>query len=267
MNKHIPFNNKHYLQTHGIAMGTKMAVAFSIIFMAKIETNLLKNSHIKPLIWKRFIDDIFTVWTISEAEINNFVDYANSCHPTIKFTSEISHDKVVFLDTEIYKGNRFNERGILDIRTHFKPTETFQYTHFSSCHPFSVKKLFIKGEALRLLRTNSNKESFTTYKKDFKNRLLKRGYPSKVTTKILKSVKFEERDKALTQSKCKKNTKVLPFVTTFNPCIQNLKGILTQYWHLISSNNNLKRIFPDQPIVSYKKDKSLKDFLVRAKIP
>ena len=34
-----------------------------------------------------------------------------------------------------------------------KPTETFQYTHFSSCHPPSVKKGFVKGEALCLLRT------------------------------------------------------------------------------------------------------------------
>jgi len=43
---------------------------------------------------------------------------------------------------------------------HFKPTETFQYTLFSSCHPPGVKRGFIKGEALRLLRTNSSKTLF-----------------------------------------------------------------------------------------------------------
>ena len=48
---------------------------------------------------------------------------------------------------------------ILDSQTHFKPTETFQYTHFSSCHPFITEKGFIKGEALCLL-TNSIKENF-----------------------------------------------------------------------------------------------------------
>ena len=31
------FNEKHFVQTHGIAMGTKMAVAFSVIFMADLE--------------------------------------------------------------------------------------------------------------------------------------------------------------------------------------------------------------------------------------
>ena len=33
------FNGRHLLQTHGTAMGTKTAVSFANIFMAKIETN------------------------------------------------------------------------------------------------------------------------------------------------------------------------------------------------------------------------------------
>ena len=39
-------------------------------------------------------------------------------------------------------------------------TETFQYTNYNSCHPAGVKKGFVKGEALRLLRTNSSKVLF-----------------------------------------------------------------------------------------------------------
>ena len=35
------FNGRHYLQTHGTAMGTKTAVSFANIFMAKIETEIL----------------------------------------------------------------------------------------------------------------------------------------------------------------------------------------------------------------------------------
>lgn len=55
------FTGKHYLQTHGTAMGTKMAVAFANIFIAKVQTGILKQSAIKPLVWKRFIDDIFSI--------------------------------------------------------------------------------------------------------------------------------------------------------------------------------------------------------------
>lgn len=58
------FNGRHndYLQTHGTAMGTKMAVAFANVFMAKIEKGIIGKSKIKPLVWKRYIDDVFRVW-------------------------------------------------------------------------------------------------------------------------------------------------------------------------------------------------------------
>ena len=55
---------------------------------------------------------------------------------------------------------RFIEKSILDIKTHYKPTETFQHTHFTSCHPLGVKRVSIKGKATRLLRTNSSKATF-----------------------------------------------------------------------------------------------------------
>ena len=53
------FNGKDYLQIHGTATGTKMALAFANIFMAKIEQAILRQNTKKPLAWKRFIDDIF----------------------------------------------------------------------------------------------------------------------------------------------------------------------------------------------------------------
>ena len=80
----------------------------------------------------------------------------------------MSYTEATFLDTTIYKGNCFKQQGILDVQTHFKPTENFQKTHFKSSHPApSVKKGFIKGEALRLLRTCSSKEQFESNITDF----------------------------------------------------------------------------------------------------
>ena len=42
-------------------MGTKMAVVFANIFIAKIEKELLRQSRIKPVFLKRFIDDVISV--------------------------------------------------------------------------------------------------------------------------------------------------------------------------------------------------------------
>ena len=106
-------------------------------FMADIDKQPLITHPYKPLVWKRFVDDIFSLLDISTKEVYNFVDFANTFHPTnIKFTCEIkSSECTVFLDTEVFKGPRLSTHKILGLQTHLKPTETFQYTHFSSCHP------------------------------------------------------------------------------------------------------------------------------------
>ena len=62
----------------------------------------------------------------------------------------------------------------------------------------------------------------------------------------------------------------MPFVTTYHPGVKNLKQILMQKWSLIQNQRKnqplLKTIYTSPPIVSYKKGKSLKDVLVRAKL-
>ena len=93
-------------------------------------------------------------------KIQLFIKEANKHHATIKFTAEISEKEINFLVTTIFKGERFHNYHTLDIRTHYKSTETFQYTYFTSCHAPGVAKGFIKGEALILLRTNSSEHTF-----------------------------------------------------------------------------------------------------------
>ena len=99
-------------------MGMKMAVAFCNIFMNKVKTDILSQSLFKLLVWKRYIDDIFSHWTTNRDRIENLIEQAK--HPPIKFTADISDKETTFLDTYIYKGERFKRDAILDVRTHFK---------------------------------------------------------------------------------------------------------------------------------------------------
>ena len=174
----------------------------------------------------------------------------------------MSSEKIVFL---VFKGPRFADSKTLDVQTHCKPTETFQCTHFSSSHPLSVKKSFI-GEALCLLRTNSINEIFELRKLECLTRLLERGYPRELAENILAEVKFSSRNEAL-QNKTKTCENALPFITTFNSATPNLKTVLMKHWHLITESNRLGQIYSEPPIVAYRKDKSLKYPLVRAKVP
>ena len=153
---------------------------------------------------------------------------------------------------------------MLDVRTHYQATETLQYTHFSLCHPPGVKRGFI-GEALRLLRTSSTKETFEEKIKYFEPRLIERGYPKNLVQRTLSEVIFGNRKQAL-QQKPRTNKRILPFVTQYHPSVTNLKQILMENWHLIERQPLLREIYKEPPLISYKRGRSLKDILVRAKL-
>ena len=73
------------------------------------------------------------------------------------------------------------------------------------------------------------------------------------------------------QNKPKTSKKIIPFVTIFNPATPNLKKkkkkMLLKHWRfIIAGHRKLTRIFPNPPMVAYWKDRSLEDYLVRARI-
>ena len=109
----LQFNAENYLQTHGTAMGTKIVVSFANIFMAKIETKLIQQSTTEPTEWRRYIDNnIFSLWDSDKKDSDHFIEQANKFHPTIKFTAEISENKVTFLDTVLFKGEKFKNESL-----------------------------------------------------------------------------------------------------------------------------------------------------------
>ena len=138
--------------------------------------------------------------------------------------------------------------------------------HLYSCHPPGVTKGFIKGEALRLLRTNSSEITFEENMRDFSTRLKNRDYAAATVEKHLSEVIFADWKKALEQRNKNARKKILPFVTQYHPALPNLKNILMGKWHLIQNQPYLKNIVKEPPLISYHKRKSLKDTLVRAKL-
>ena len=112
--------------------------------------------------------------------------------------------------------------------------ETFQYTHFDSCHPPGVRKGFTKGGAPRLLRTKSSKVKFDEHIALFKQRLQQRGYPDNLLNMTLSQVNFSQRMSAL-QNKQKTRKIILPFVTEYRPSMPDLKHILINKWRLIQN--------------------------------
>ena len=85
-------------------MGRAMAHNHQFIHV-QVYSRALNGYHRKPLVWEKFIDCIFTIWTRGEELEAEFIEYLNSIHESIKFTHGYSKTSVDLLDATI----KFNQ--------------------------------------------------------------------------------------------------------------------------------------------------------------
>ena len=175
--------------------------------MTYIETTTLSKTVFRTTVWKCYIHDIFSLWDMSKPDIEAFIEQGNLHHPAIEFTAETFDTETAFLDTVVYKGTRFKEKSILDVKTHFKQTETFLNTNFTSRHPPNVKKGFAKGEALRILRKNSSKTTFEENNSNNKKTLDGRRLPTIFDRKPTIRNKIHKRESKLLKQNNKEQKK------------------------------------------------------------
>ena len=75
-------NLRYFKQLQETAIGTKFAPTYAILFMGYLEDKILNSFVEKPLVWWRYIDDIFMIWQHGEEKPKEFLKILNSCHPT-----------------------------------------------------------------------------------------------------------------------------------------------------------------------------------------
>ena len=73
-NNVFKFDNMIFTQTCGVAMGTRLAPALATIYLGDLEEAYMETKTKQPLLWVRYIDDIFTIWTYSIEEFYDFLE-------------------------------------------------------------------------------------------------------------------------------------------------------------------------------------------------
>ena len=231
------FNNKHYLQKHGTAMGSKMAPSFANLSLAKFEHDSLTNAPYLPHTWLRFLDDIFVIWTEGSDKLKVFVDYLNNLHPTIKFTCSHSLTNIPFLDVMVSLKD-----GLIQTDLYTKPTDKHQYLLISSCHPTHTKRSFPYSLALRLRRICSDNDTYKQRCKELMDYLVTRGYELNFLKTQIRRASDISRNAAL-KPKPKQQTDTVPFVITYNPALPNITRIIHKHSDVLYSSGRCKNVF------------------------
>ena len=254
------FNKENYIQLNGTAMGTKMGPGYACLFMGKFELDFLGDLSFSPIFWKRFIDDIFLIWTHGEEKFNLFLEKINSVHPNIKFESTKSNS-IPFLDVLV----KF-ENGKIETDLYTKPTDSHNYLDWNSCHPKSTKIGIPFSQALRIRRICSKDSNFNFRLSQLESYLHFKKYPSRIIKEAFEKVKKVKREEALLYKK-RETTSRITFPIEYHPNIQNLvPTVHEKFEKILLQEPSNKNIYPEPPMIAFKRPPNLKDMITRASI-
>ena len=280
------FNSELYRQLIGTAMGIHPAPSYANIFMSKIDDEIRnladkhnRNGQFHLRFLKRFLDDLFLVFTGSTEKLHKFVNELNTIHQNIKFTmshttvksveqnkktqcSCESKSSIPFLDTScsIKEG-----KIILDL--YKKPTDRNQYLMTSSCHPATCVENIPYSLALRITRICTEKYTREKRYNELKELLLNRDYKSSLIDAAIDKARKIPRLEAIKYKPPQPTNRRPVFVVPYDPRLPPLNEITKKHWRSMKKQDPyLSEVFPEPPLIAYKRQKNIKDYMIRAKV-
>ena len=168
--------------------------------------------------------------------------------------------------------NRLNtifRNGKIKTDLYRKPSDRNQYLLTSSCHPSHVAENIPFSQCLRILRICSEESDREKRFQELKELFKDRKYPENIINAAINKARTIPRLEALKLKKPPQATNRRPvFVVQYDPRLPNISEIIhKQYKVMIHHNQHMKNVFPEPPLVANKKNKNIKDYLVRAKLP
>jgi len=211
---HFLFNDEYYDQVDGVSMGSPLAPVLANVFMAYHEQKWINTfTGEKPLFYRRYVDDIFSLFT-SQNDAKNFFNFINNQHINIKFTMETEiNDKLSFLDITLDKSGETLKTSIFR-----KQTFTGLLTSFNSFTCFSYKRGLIKCLIDRIYKINNTWLGFHHDIDNVKKLLEKNTYPMHLIDKTLKNYLDTKYTSENNQQVSSKNVRYykLPFIGKFS---------------------------------------------------
>ena len=275
------FEDQLYSQEVGAPMGGPAVPDYANIFMAKkidkgIREILTRNQALK--LFKRFLDDIFIIFCGSTRDLHSLFKEINAINSSIQLT--MSHtsvpgedplekcecetkESIPFLDTLCSLKD-----GKVETTLYRKDTDRNQYLLPSSCHPRQTTRSIPYSLATRIVRICSNTQDREKELEKLKKLLSERDYNSDTINRAIERAKAVPRLQLL-KPKTKQQTNERPvFAVRYDPRLPSIPASQAKHWRsMVNRDQHLKEVFPVPPLTGYKRQRNLRDMLVRAKVP
>ena len=152
--------------------------------------------------------------------------------------------------------------GALETDLFCKPSDSKAYLHYDSDHPHHTKKAIPYGLGMRLRRICTQDKDYRRHRAVLHDRLTERGYPDNLVEKELKKA---DSMKAGQSRRRQNKTDRVPLVLTYSSFLPDVRKILQQKRKILHGSDNLKKLFPQNSLLAYRRGRNLRDDLVHRK--
>ena len=244
-------------------MGSKCSPSFAITYLDKFEREHVYTYPHQPLIWLRYIDDVFCIFQGTLEQLLDFINHLNAQDENIQFTAEYSKKHIHFLDTTVSL-----TKGSVQMDLFCKPTDSHSYLRYNSAHPLKCKQSIPFSQFLHIRRICSSLDDFDRHVITFSKYFRNRGYPLHILEEAAIRARRLNRDTLLLPSKKEEdNTKdLIPLITTFHPTDNSLVEIVKANWNILGKSQNTQELHGLRVLPAYRRPKNLRDLLVRADV-
>ena len=238
------FNNNHYRQYRGTAMGSHNACSYADLAMTTIGRKILDinnrpNDVLFPPDWSRFRDDCFSVWFESVPALLNFTEWLNSLNNSIKFTVKYSEVYLEVLDTLLFIIN-----GRIESKVYFKPTDGHMSLLSQSSHYQSLYRNIPYGVALRLRRICSRDDWFHEQLQEFKQFFKRRRYSNKIISNGFgRAINTTRSDALLPKSRATDGLRNLVLVMDYHPNFRDIPKLIKDHLSILYESPRMKKVF------------------------
>ena len=121
--------------------------------------------------------------------------------------------------------------------------------------------------AYRLVRIVSDPATLDKRLAELKGLLLSREYRPRVIDAAIEKARAIPRHTALKKVVKTKNSKRVVFAITYDPRLPSISKIFRKHHEVLKEDPAMATIFPEPPLVAYRRPQSLRDKLVKSKVP
>ena len=243
----VPFRDmdgKMNQQRDGVSMGSPLGPTFANFFMAEVENRALENIDVKPPLYGRYIDDIFT---ICDEDVLMLLKDEMTLISGMNFTIEKAVDnKLPFLNVLVNKTD-----GIIKSTVYRKPTDAGRCLNAEGECPDRYKISVVKGFLHRARILCTEKAEMMLEINRSKKILINSGYSNKIVDNEIRQ--FLKNETKVNQTTTGVTHKVF-YRNFMNPKYkqneQAIKEIIKSYVKVKNSNDRL------QIVIFYKSTKT-----------